>query len=40
MKGLIEKHPVLMERGDPGGLQHRIETVPAAEIFFYFSHIN
>ncbi len=41
MKVLIEKHPALMERGDPGELQLWIETVPTAEIFLYFfSHIN
>lgn len=35
MKVLIEKHPALRERGGPGELQHRIETILVAEIFDY-----
>lgn len=36
MKVLIEKHPALIEKGDPGELYCQIETIPAAEIFHYF----
>lgn len=40
MKALIEKHPALMDRRDPGELQCQKETIQAKEECHYIPHIN